>query len=91
MAVRGAKNRRSLDQGFVLSDHADWVGLQKAVAATDAQKVFVTHGFTSVFSRWLNEINIPAAEVKTMYGEEEEEKAEKADEENPLTNDQVKE
>ena len=91
MAVRGAKNRRSLDQGFVLSDHADWDGLQKAIAATAAQKVFVTHGFTSIFARWLNEINIPAAEVKTMYGEEEEEKAEETEGANPLTNDKVEE
>lgn len=72
MAVRGAKNRRALDRGFVLSDHADWPGLNEAVKATGAEKVFVTHGFTSVFSRWLNEQGIEAAEVHTMYGHEEE-------------------
>ena len=27
MAVRGQRRRRNLDQGFVLSDHADWDGL----------------------------------------------------------------
>jgi len=71
MQVRGAKNRRAVDQGFVLSDHADWKGLNEAVKNTGAEKVFVTHGFTSVFAKWLNENNIEAAEVKTMYGEEE--------------------
>jgi putative mRNA 3-end processing factor len=72
MMVRGAKNRRAIDQGFVLSDHADWTGLNAAIKETGAEKIFVTHGFTSVFSRWLNENNIASAEVKTMYGTEEE-------------------
>ena len=71
MAVRGAKNRRAIDHGFTLSDHADWNELHVAIRNTGAEKIFVTHGFTSVLSRWLNEIGIPAAEVKTMYGEDE--------------------
>ena len=72
MAVRGAKNRRAIDHGFVLSDHADWNDLQTAIRNTGAEKIFVTHGFTSIFSRWLNENGIAAAEVKTMYGDDDE-------------------
>jgi putative mRNA 3-end processing factor len=72
MIVRGAKNRRAIDQGFVLSDHADWNDLNITIKNTGAEKVFVTHGYTSVFSRWLNENNITAAEVRTMYGSEDE-------------------
>ncbi len=71
MMVRGAKNRRAVDQGFVLSDHADWNDLNIAVKSSGAEKVFVTHGFTSTFSRWLNENNIESAEVETMYGNDE--------------------
>jgi putative mRNA 3-end processing factor len=71
MAVRGAKNRRAVDRGFVLSDHADWNELNDVISATGAQKVFVTHGYTDTFSRWLNEKGIEAHEVKTHYGEEE--------------------
>ena len=73
MQVRGNVRRRNADAGFALSDHADWNGLIQSVKATGAQKVFVTHGFQSVFSRWLNENGIEAAEVKTEYGGEEEE------------------
>ncbi len=69
--MRGAKNRRAVDQGFVLSDHADWNDLNIAVKSSGAEKVFVTHGFTSTFSRWLNENNIESAEVETMYGNDE--------------------
>lgn len=72
MLVRGAKNRRAVDHGFTLSDHADWQGLNQTVRDTGAEKIYATHGFTSAFSRWLNEKGIAAAEVKTMYGEEEE-------------------
>ncbi|KQS23795.1 ligase-associated DNA damage response exonuclease [Dyadobacter sp. Leaf189] len=72
MALRGAKNRRAVDQGFVLSDHVDWPDLNRAVKETGAEKVFVTHGYTSIFSRWLNENGIEAGEVHTMYGNEDE-------------------
>jgi putative mRNA 3-end processing factor len=72
MTVRGAKNRKAIDRGFVLSDHADWIDLNTAVKETGAQKVYVTHGYTDVFARWLNEQGIHAAEVKTMYGDESE-------------------
>jgi len=73
MQVRGNARRRNVDAGFVLSDHADWEGLISAVKATGAEKVFVTHGFQSSFSRYLNENGIAADEVKTNYGLEEEE------------------
>jgi putative mRNA 3-end processing factor len=73
MQVRGNVRRRNTDAGFALSDHADWNVLITAVKATGAEKVFVTHGFLSAFSRYLNEIGIEAAEVKTEYGGEEEE------------------
>jgi putative mRNA 3-end processing factor len=72
MAVRGAKNRRALDQGFVLSDHADWPDLNRAVKESGAEKIFVTHGYKSIFARWLSENGIEAAEVETMYGDENE-------------------
>ncbi|MEO6135282.1 MAG: DNA ligase-associated DEXH box helicase, partial [Ginsengibacter sp.] len=60
------------DAGFVLSDHADWDGLLSAVTATGARKVFVTHGFQSAFSRYLNEQGIESGEVRTQFGVEEE-------------------
>jgi putative mRNA 3-end processing factor len=71
MQVRGNVRRRNADAGFVLSDHADWEGLLTAIKATGAEKVFVTHGFQSVLSRYLNEQGIEAAEVKTEYGDDE--------------------
>src|SRR3954451_19215070 len=72
MQVRGNVRRRNADAGFALSDHADWNGLLATVKETGAKKVFVTHGFQSAFSRYLNEQGIPSAEVKTEYGNDEE-------------------
>jgi putative mRNA 3-end processing factor len=72
MQVRGNVRRRNVDAGFALSDHADWQGLLESVKASGAEKVFVTHGFTSAFSLYLNEMGIAeAAEVKTKYGDDE--------------------
>jgi putative mRNA 3-end processing factor len=73
MQVRGHQRRRNADSGFALSDHADWKGLLETVKATGAERVFVTHGFQSTFSRYLNESGLQAAEVKTEYGTEEDE------------------
>ncbi len=72
MQVRGHVRRRNADAGFVLSDHADWKGLLHSIKATEAEKVFVTHGFQAAFSRYLNENGTVAAEVKTEFGTEEE-------------------
>jgi putative mRNA 3-end processing factor len=72
MHVRGARRWRSADAGFALSDHADWPGLLEAIKATGAEKVFVTHGQTAIFSKYLNEIGIESYEVKTEFGSEEE-------------------
>ncbi len=72
MQVRGHARRRNVDAGFAMSDHADWRGLILVVHACGAKKVFVTHGFQSAFSRYLNETGIEAAEVKTEFGDEKE-------------------
>jgi putative mRNA 3-end processing factor len=70
MAVRGIRRRRGLGTGFVLSDHADWQGLNDAIHATGAQKIFVTHGYTAPFRRWLETRGYDAGIVETRYGEE---------------------
>lgn len=73
MQVRAARRWRSSDAGFALSDHADWPGLLSAIKATEAEKVYVTHGYTAIFSKYLNEISVDAEEVTTQYGTEDEE------------------
>ncbi|MBC8057955.1 MAG: ligase-associated DNA damage response exonuclease, partial [Rhizobiales bacterium] len=76
MQLRGARRRRSVDRGFVLSDHADWPGLQRAIGASGAERVIVTHGYESVMVRWLAEQGLEAGAFSTEYGDEQEAQAE---------------
>ena len=69
MQVRGARRRRAVDRGFVMSDHADWPGLLRAIAATQASRVIVTHGFESAMVRWLGEHGYDAGAFATEYGD----------------------
>lgn len=72
MSVRGSRRRRAVDRGFVLSDHADWEGLVQAIEATEAEKVYLTHGNTASFGRFLQEEKgIDAVELQTLFGIEE--------------------
>lgn len=71
MQIRGNRRWKGVDAGFAVSDHADWDGLLSAVKATEAEKVYVTHGSQAVFSKYLNEIGIEAHELKTEFGEDE--------------------
>ena len=67
MAVRGTRRWQSVDRGFVMSDHADWNGLNETVKATGAETVIVTHGYADVFARWLTENGIDGRTEKTMF------------------------
>ena len=70
MRVRGARRRRALDRGFVLSDHADWPGLMQAIEASGARRVIVTHGFEAAIVRHLSERGITAQALRTEFGGE---------------------
>ncbi len=67
MRIRGPRRRRSVDRGFVLSDHADWPGLISTVKATGATRVLLTHGYTAVLARWLREQGLDASTLATKY------------------------
>jgi len=67
MNLRGARRRRGADRGFALSDHADWNELNQAVRETGAEKIYVTHGYSDVFSRWLKENGLESEIIKTHY------------------------
>ena len=67
MAFRGARRRRAIDKGFVLSDHCDWSGLLKTVEATGAEKIICTHGYTDIFSKYLQELGYDARTEATQY------------------------
>ena len=84
MRIRGARRRRSLDRGFVLSDHVDWPSLLATVEATGAERVLVTHGFREPLVHWLTDRGIEAKAVASEWkGEEDTDPIEVAGEEIP--------
>jgi putative mRNA 3-end processing factor len=72
MRVRGIRRQRSVDRGFVISDHVDWHDLFKAIRSTGCEQVWVTHGYTRQVVRVLREIGYDAREVKTEFSGDEE-------------------
>ena len=50
-----------------MSDHADWDGLNSAIKATGAERIFVTHGYTSQFTKWLSDQGYDASVVETEF------------------------
>lgn len=67
MTFRGARRRRAIDKGFILSDHCDWQGLLNSIKATGAEKIICTHGYTEIFSRYLRELGYDARTEETQY------------------------
>jgi putative mRNA 3-end processing factor len=67
MRIRGARRRRGYDRGFALSDHGDWPGLLQTIDETGAERVFVTHGYTHQFARYLAERGLDAQPWTTRY------------------------
>ena len=83
MRIRGARRRRSVDRGFVLSDHVDWPALLDTVAATGAERVWVTHGYREPVVRWLREHGLEAHAVASRWEGEPESEPVVQDEEEP--------
>ncbi|HEX3876080.1 MAG TPA: ligase-associated DNA damage response exonuclease [Bryobacteraceae bacterium] len=76
MRIRGARRRRSLDRGFVLSDHADWPALLSVINETRAETVWVTHGYRAQLARWLEEQGRRVGTLDVQFEAEESEGAE---------------
>ena len=70
MALRKHRERRGIDRGFVLSDHADFRSLVRAVRETRAERVFTTHGYTEAFSRYLIGLGLRSLELSTPFAGE---------------------
>ncbi len=67
MTIRGTRRRRGLDRGFILSDHVDWNDLLRAIKETQAETIWVTHGYTAPVVRWLRDNGWQAEAIKTHF------------------------
>ena len=80
MASRGARRRRAVDRGFVLSDHVDWPSLMNVIAETNAEDIWVTHGYSSAVVRYLEEQGLNASVLETEWDGEQDSGIEVAEE-----------
>lgn len=60
MQLGDTRRRRAYDQGFVMSDHADWPGLIRSIEESGAKRVLATHGNSDTLVRYLRERGISA-------------------------------
>lgn len=67
MTVRGRRRQRSVDRGFVLSDHVDWNGLLRVIEESGASQVFPTHGFSDSVARYLTERGLESTPLRTRF------------------------
>lgn len=71
MRIRGARRQRAVDRGFVLSDHVDWPSLLQSIDDSKAERIFVTHGYVPVVTRWLVDHGREAYPLATRWENEE--------------------
>jgi len=68
MQIRGKKRqRRGIEFGFVLSDHADWNGLLTAIKNSRAETITTMHGEASALLRYLKESGKDACSLPERF------------------------
>ena len=82
MRVRARARQGGTELPLVISDHADWNGLTKTIAATGASEIWVTHGQEDALVHWATRRGLKARPLAIVgYGDEEEHEAEAKDDE----------
>ncbi len=76
MRVRARARQQGVVLPLVISDHADWDGLTKTIAATGAGEIWVTHGQEDALVHWCAIRGLKARPLGIVgYGDEEDEAA----------------
>ncbi|HVV42839.1 MAG TPA: ligase-associated DNA damage response exonuclease [Nitrobacter sp.] len=74
MRVRARARQRGVELPLVISDHADWDGLTRTVAATGAGEIWVTHGQEDALVHWCATQGLTARPLALVgYGDEDSE------------------
>lgn len=67
MQIKKMRKSSGRPAAFTLSDHADWPGLLQAIKETGAGRIYPTHGYTALLSRWLNDNGYTSEELPAPY------------------------
>jgi len=73
MRVRARARQGGIELPLVISDHADWDGLTRTIAATGAGEIWVTHGQEDALVHWCTQKGLKARPLAIVgYGDEDE-------------------
>ena len=71
MRVRARARQKGVEFPLVISDHADWDGLTRTIAATGASEIWVTHGQEDALVHWSQARGLKARPLAIVgYGDE---------------------
>lgn len=71
MRVRARARQHGVELPLVISDHADWDGLQRAIRASGASEIWVTHGEEDALVHWCGSQGLKARPLRIVgYGGE---------------------
>jgi len=71
MRVRARARQNGAELPLILSDHADWPGLQQTIRETGASDIWVTHGEEDALVHWCQSIGLAARPLRLVgYGDE---------------------
>jgi putative mRNA 3-end processing factor len=74
MRLRARARQRGVELPLVISDHADWDGLTRTIAATGAGEIWVTHGQEDALVHWCTTQGLVARPLALVgYGDEDSE------------------
>jgi len=75
MVLLGKRNWDHLkDKGFVFSDHCDFQSLNQAIKNSEAENIYVTHGYEIQFTKWINEgLGLNGQVLHTLFNDNDEE------------------
>ena len=68
MLGKGQVRRRNM-RGFVVSDHADWAGLNATVSNAKPRTIWTMHGFVDSYARYLREQGMDACALTKLQVE----------------------
>ncbi|MCX7391497.1 MAG: ligase-associated DNA damage response exonuclease [Planctomycetota bacterium] len=67
MGLQSVQQKRGVDRGFVISDHADFSGLLEVIESSRAKRVLLTHGFSGELAHFLCQQGTDASVLPTYF------------------------
>jgi putative mRNA 3-end processing factor len=68
MALNKNRKSQTADKGFTLSDHVDWNAINEVVKSSGAENIWLMHGYTDSYEKWLNTQQKNVVNIGSHFG-----------------------